>query len=122
MPSQPMAKPNSSKSRKARIGDNSIYKWELGTGEKAEEIDVPGPVSVNETDFSVEAAIRGVALAYCLELRVANELRAGTLELVLPRWATPGPAFYMYYPTGRQTPPGLRQLIDALRAVHLPPR
>jgi DNA-binding transcriptional LysR family regulator len=105
-----------------RIGDNSTYKWELGTGDKAQEIDVPGPVSVNETDLSVEAAIRGVALAYCLELRVADELRAGTLELVLPRWAAPGPAFQMYYPTGRQTPPGLRQLIETLRAIHLPAR
>jgi DNA-binding transcriptional LysR family regulator len=38
---------------------------------------------------------------------------------VLPRWAAPGPAFYMYYPTGRQTPPGLRQLIETLRAAHL---
>jgi DNA-binding transcriptional LysR family regulator len=104
-----------------RIGDNSVYKWELGAGERTQEIDVPGPISVNETDLSVEAAIRGVALAYCLELRVANELRAGTLELVLARWAAPGPAFYMYYPTGRHTPPGLRQLIETLRAVHLPP-
>jgi DNA-binding transcriptional LysR family regulator len=105
-----------------RIGDNSVYKWELGAGEKAQEIDVPGSVSVNETDLAVEAALGGVALTYCLELRVANELRAGTLELVLPRWAAPGPAFHMYYPTGRQTPPGLKQLIDTLRAVHLPAR
>jgi DNA-binding transcriptional LysR family regulator len=101
-----------------RIGDNSVYRWELGTGPNAQEIDVPGPISVNETDLSVEAAIRGVALAYCLELRVTEELRAGSLELVLPRWAVPGPAFYMYYPTGRQTPPGLRQLIEILRAAH----
>jgi DNA-binding transcriptional LysR family regulator len=105
-----------------RIGDNSAYKWELGAGDKAQEIDVPGPVSVNETDFSVAAALRGVALAYCLELRVANELRTGTLELVLPKWAAPGPAFYMYFPTGRQTPPGLRQLIDILREAYLPRR
>jgi hypothetical protein len=27
-----------------------------------------------------------------------------------------------YYLTGRQTPPGLEQLIDTLRAVHLPMR
>lgn len=105
-----------------RIGDNSVYRWELGNGKKAQEIDVPGPVSVNETDLSVEAAIRGVALAYCLEIRVSEELRAGLLELVLPRWAVHGPAFHMYYPTGRQTPPGLRQLIELLRAAHLPPR
>ena len=105
-----------------RIGDNSVYKWELGSGKKAQEIDVTGPVSVNETDLAVQAALRGVALAYCLEMRVADELLAGTLQLVLPRWAAQGPGFHMYYPTGRQTPPGLRQLIETLRAVHLPPR
>ncbi|MDB5871408.1 MAG: LysR family transcriptional regulator [Ramlibacter sp.] len=103
-----------------RIGDNSLYKWELGSGAEACEIDVPGPMSANETEISVQAAVNGVGLAYCLERRVSEELEAGKLEIVLAEWAAVGAPFFVYYPSRRQLPPGLRQLIDCIRAANLP--
>jgi len=105
---------------RVRIGDNSVYKWELGSGDEACEVDVPGPMSANETETSVRAAIDGVGLAYCLERRVREELEAGMLEVVLAEWAAVGPPFFVYYPSRRQTQPGLRQLIDTIRAANLP--
>ena len=102
-----------------RIGDNSIYKWELGSGDEACELDVPGPMSANETEISVQAAIDGVGLAYCLERRVNEELEVGQLEIVLAKWAAVGPPFFVYYPSRRQTQPGLRRLIDTIRAANL---
>jgi DNA-binding transcriptional LysR family regulator len=98
-----------------RVGDNTAYPWELGNDAAMVRIQVPGPFCANETDISVEAAIRGVGLAYCLECRVTEEARSGKLEIVMPEWASMGPPFAMYYPSRRQTPPGLRQLIDAIR-------
>jgi DNA-binding transcriptional LysR family regulator len=103
-----------------RLGDNSLYKWELGSGDSACEIDVPGPVSANDTETSVLAAINGVALTYCLERRIAEEIREGKLEVVLSEWAAPGPPFFMYYASRRQTQPGLSQLVDAIRAANIP--
>jgi len=35
----------------------------------------------------------------------------------MPQWASDGPPFTIYYPSRRQTPPGLRQLIDTIREV-----
>ncbi|CAG2134454.1 HTH-type transcriptional regulator PgrR [Cupriavidus yeoncheonensis] len=101
-----------------RIGDNSLYRWELGNGRRALELDVPGPVSANETDTAVDAALNGVGLAYCLERRVADDIAAGRLEVVLPKWAVAGPPMVMYYPSRRQTLPGLRQLIDMIRTAN----
>lgn len=101
-----------------RIGDNSLYKWELNNGKQALELDVPGPLCVNETDVAVDAALNGLGLTYCLERRVAHDIRAGRLEIVLPNWAVTGPPMVMYYPSRRQTPPGLRQLIDMIRAAN----
>ncbi len=102
-----------------RLGDNSPYKWELGSGDTACEIDVPGPVSANDTETSVQAAVNGVALTYCLERRITDEIREGKLEVVLAEWAAPGPPFCMYYASRRQTQPGLRQLIDIIRTANL---
>lgn len=101
-----------------RIGDNSLYRWELGNGQQALELDVPGSMSANESDTVVDAALNGVGLAYCLERRVADDIAAGLLEVVLPKWSVAGPPMVMYYPSRRQTLPGLRQLIDMIRSAN----
>jgi len=100
---------------RARIGDGSILSWELGDGAAMVTLNVRGPVCVNDPNAIIEAARRAVGLAYCLEPRVKDEVDRGDLEIVLPEWASEGPALCMYYPSRRQPPPGLRQLIDAIR-------
>jgi DNA-binding transcriptional LysR family regulator len=98
-----------------RVGDDSRFPWELGNGDEMVRLDVRGPLGTNETEQAVDAALRGIGFAYCLERRVAAEVAAGTLNVVLPQWASEGPPFTIYYSSRRQTPPGLRQLIDMIR-------
>jgi DNA-binding transcriptional LysR family regulator len=105
-----------------RVGDNSALPWELGDGDAMVRVDVPGPLCANETELSVLAAMRGAGLAYCLEWRVHDEVRAGRLQIVLPEWASTGPPFAIYYPSRRQPAPGLRQLIELIKARQQPPR
>jgi DNA-binding transcriptional LysR family regulator len=105
-----------------RVGDNSNFPWELGNGAAMVRVDVRGPLVANETEHAVDAAIRGVGFCYCLERRVTSEIASGVLEVVLPQWASDGPPFTIYYPSRRQTPPGLRQLIEMIRKIEgLPP-
>jgi DNA-binding transcriptional LysR family regulator len=98
-----------------RVGDNSNFPWELGNGDSMIRLDVRGPVCANETEHAVDMAIRGVGFAYCLQRRVEAEVASGALEILLPEWASEGPPFTVYYPSRRQPPPGLRQLIDLTR-------
>ena len=99
-----------------RLGDGSPFKWELGDGEAMVRLDVHGPLGVNETETTVQAAIDGLGLAYLLERRALQEVSLGRLEIVMPAWASTGPCFCAYYPSRKQTPPGLRQIIDMIRA------
>jgi DNA-binding transcriptional LysR family regulator len=46
---------------------------------------------------------------------VLSELTDGRLVEVLPDWACIGAPLCMYYPSRRQSHPGLRQLIDMIR-------
>lgn len=103
-----------------RVGDSSNYPWELGDGEALVRMDVPGPVRVNETEAAVDGALRGIGLAYCLQLRVREELHSGRLLQVLPDWSSMGEPFTVYYTNRRLTPPGLRPLIDTIRSLALP--
>jgi DNA-binding transcriptional LysR family regulator len=98
-----------------RLGDDSYFSWELGNGVAMMRIDFRGPLISKDTDQAVDAAIRGVALAYCLRRRVAAEVSSGELEIVLEEWTSTGQPFTMYYPSRRQTQPGLRELIRQIR-------
>jgi DNA-binding transcriptional LysR family regulator len=100
---------------KIRLGDGGIFAWELGNGEDMVRLDVRGPLCLNETDSRIEAARHGVGLTYILEVLARREVERGDLEIVLSDWASEGPPLCMYYPSRRQSPPGLRQLIDAIR-------
>nr|WP_242128775.1 LysR substrate-binding domain-containing protein [Sphingobium sp. Sx8-8] len=99
-----------------RIGDNSHFDWELGNGDEMIRLPVRGPVCANETELAVGAALEGAGFAYCLPRRITDEVSMGMLDIVLPEWASQGPSFMIYYPSRRQPPPGLRQLIDIIRA------
>lgn len=98
-----------------RTGQGVIYKWEFRQGGDYRAIDVPGQICVSETTLAIELALAGTGIAYCLENRVAEPLRNGTLRVVLPDWSPVEPAMYLYYPGHRRVPQGLRELIALLR-------
>ncbi|WP_373237171.1 LysR family transcriptional regulator [Cohaesibacter celericrescens] len=98
-----------------RTGDNRRYPWELGNGADLVQIDVRGPICANETEQAIDAALSGIGFAYCLEHRVRQEVKQGKLEIVLADWASEGPPFTIYYPSRRQVPSGLHELIDLIR-------
>jgi len=99
-----------------RIGDDTLYKWELGQGDNACEIEVPSTLIVNDTSMIIDAALNGLGLAYCLALHAAPYLASGQLELLLPDWVCVGEPMVMYYPSRRQVHPGLKQLIEMIRS------
>jgi len=101
-----------------RLGDQTMYRWELGQGPQAHAIDVPGALIVNETDMALEAALDGIGLAYCLERCAEPHLRAGRLRRVLDEWSPAGAPLVMYYPSRRQLAPALSRLIEAIRGAN----
>ena len=99
-----------------------LYRWQFGQADAVIEVAVEGPLTLNDTDLIVAAALDGVGLACILEGRVAGHLAAGRLVRVLDDWCQPFPGFFLYYPGRRQMPVALRALIDFLRIVPTGPR
>jgi DNA-binding transcriptional LysR family regulator len=100
-----------------RLGDDSIYSWEFERGDEAVAVDVPGQITIDETSFALSLARGGAALAYLPETCVQPDLARGDLLTVLDDWSSAGPGFYIYYPSRRQLPTGLRLLIDLIREI-----
>lgn len=79
------------------------------------EVDVEGPLVINDTGFIRDAALAGLGLAYLPEAAVEPHIAGGTLVRVLEPWCQPFTGFYLYHPGRHQTPPALRALISFLQ-------
>lgn len=97
------------------LGDNALYRWELGDGPAMLRIDVPGQLTFNDTQTTVAAMRGGLGIGYVLEALIAEDIAAGRLEVVLPDWSSRGAGFFIYYPSRRQSHPGLRRLTALIR-------
>ena len=99
------------------LGDDSIYHWEFEKGGEEIAIDVPGAITLDQTQFALDLAAAGAALAYLPEPSVGPLVAKGSLRLVLAEWSSMGPGFHVYYPGRRQLPTGLRLLIELIREL-----
>ena len=101
-------------SYRMRVGGRLIP-WEFERDGRDLEVRIEGPLTVNEPELAVEAALDGLGLAYVLEDRAAPFLADGRLVRLLGDWTPPFPGFFLYYPSRRQVPPPLAALIAILR-------
>ncbi len=92
-----------------------VIPWEFDRDGRTIAVDVAGPLTVNEPELAVDAALDGLGVAYVLEERAAIHVAAGRLVRLLDDWMQPFPGFFLYYPSRRQMQPTLAALIDMLR-------
>lgn len=100
-----------------RLGDERLYQWEFERAGEQLALDVPGAVTIDNTQFALSLAAAGGGLAYLPEPCAAPLVRRGELRAVLSDWASMGAGFYIYYPGRRQVPTGLRLLVELIREV-----
>jgi DNA-binding transcriptional LysR family regulator len=98
-----------------RHGSAGVYRWEFDKGKKSLSVAVNGPLTVDDVETLVRAALDGIGVAFVSEERVAAELESGELIRVLDDWCQPFPGFFLYYPSRRQQPAALAALINTLR-------
>jgi DNA-binding transcriptional LysR family regulator len=92
-----------------------VYRWEFEKRGKAVTVSVAGPLTVNDVEFMIRAALDGIGLAYTLEEYVAEYVARGELVRVLDDWCPPFDGYFLYYPSRRHQPLALQALVDALR-------
>jgi DNA-binding transcriptional LysR family regulator len=98
-----------------RFPGGALYRWEFEKDGKEVEVDVDGPVTLDDQELMVEAAIQRAGLAFVFEHRAESHLSAGRLVRVLDDWCPPFPGLFLYYPSRRQMPAGLRAFIDLVQ-------
>ena len=63
----------------------------------------------------ISAAEQGLGLAYVYAQYAAEPVAAGRLLTVLTDWCPEIPGFYLYYPSRKLMPAGLKAFVEMLR-------
>ncbi|HSI16260.1 MAG TPA: LysR family transcriptional regulator [Sphingomonas sp.] len=93
----------------------AAYAWSFSHGSRAVDHEPTGPLSLDDHELMIEAALSGVALAYVWEDRARPYLDDGRLLECLAPWCAPEDWLYLYYPTRKYLSAGLRAVIEAMR-------
>lgn len=75
-----------------RFSSGVLYRWELERDGKEIDVPVRGRVVLQSMSAAMDAALRGLGLAYIDEPTAADHLERGELELVLEAAAVRVPA------------------------------
>lgn len=100
-----------------RFPSGQVYRWEFEKARQKLEIEVEGPLALNNMHAIVQAAEAGLGLAYVYRAYAAPALQAGRLQAVLEDWTMAAAHFHLYYPSHRHVPAGLKAFIQLARAV-----
>jgi DNA-binding transcriptional LysR family regulator len=92
------------------------YAWEFEKDGQTVSFQPSGPLSLDDHELMMQAALGGVGLAYIWEPRVEKAIASGELIKVLDDWCQPEEPLYLYYPSRRHMSAGFRAVIDAMRA------
>lgn len=98
-----------------RFASGTLYRWNFERDGRSVNIDVPGQVTLGNTNLMLEAALAGIGIAWVPTYLASEHIAAGRLRHLLPEWSPPMAGLCLYYPANRHLPTALRLFIDALR-------
>ena len=99
----------------------AIFRWELLDNGRLVEVEVAGPVTVNDPPSMVGCALEGLGLAYVFESIALDSLATGKLKRVLAAACPTLPGLHLYFPSRRQLPMKLRCFVDFWKSVRTTP-
>lgn len=92
-----------------------VFPWEFEKDGKEIKVRIEGQLVFNNIALRMEAALKGLGLAYIPDDLVQAHLSEGRLIRVLADWCEPLDGYHLYYPSRRQTSRAFTLFRDALR-------
>ncbi|AZO77197.1 MULTISPECIES: LysR family transcriptional regulator [unclassified Bosea (in: a-proteobacteria)] len=100
-----------------RVPNGKLYRWEFERAGQMLTADTIGPLILDDEELMVDAAIKGLGIAYVASPAAEAALAEGRLRRVLAAW-TPAPErVAIYYPGHRAVPPTLRAFLDVAKTA-----
>jgi DNA-binding transcriptional LysR family regulator len=93
----------------------NILSWEFEKDGHELRVRAEGQLVFNNIAMRLDAARRGLGLAYMPDDQVAEQIARGELVRVLEDWCAPFPGYHLYYPNRRHASPAFSLVVDALK-------
>jgi len=98
-----------------RLPNGAPYRWHFEKKGQSVQIDVAGPITLDEASLTRIAVLEAVGIGYVMESDVRDDLDAGRLEMVLEDWTPPLAPLALYYPGRRHPSAAFKAFIDLAR-------
>lgn len=100
-----------------RVPGGKLYRWEFERAGQALMIETGGPVILDDEELMVDAAIKGLGIAYVASPAAESALADGRLRRILAAWTPASERVAIYYPGHRAVPPALRAFVDVVKSL-----
>jgi DNA-binding transcriptional LysR family regulator len=100
---------------RVRLPNGALYRWQFEKGGQTVQIDVSGPITLDEASLARTAVLDGIGLGFFMEQNVRTDVDAGRLVRVLEDWTPPFAGLCLYYPGRRNPSAALKAFIGLAR-------
>lgn len=98
-----------------RLPNGAIFRWKFEKEGQPIQIDVKGPITLDEAALTRTALLEGIGIGFIWEADVREDLAAGRLERILQDWTPPLSRLCLYYPGRRNPSAAFKAFIDMAR-------
>lgn len=100
---------------RVRLPNGMLYRWRFEKGGKEAQIDVNGPITLDEASLARIAVLEGVGLGFFMEQDVRADIQAGHLVRVLEDWTPAFAGLCLYYPGRRHASAAMKAFVELAR-------
>jgi DNA-binding transcriptional LysR family regulator len=100
-----------------RMPSGKLYHWEFERAGQELVIGIASAVTLDDEELMVEAAERGLGIAYVAGPAATRGLESGRLQQIFSEWVPAAEKVGIYYPGHRAVPPALRAFLDTVIEV-----
>lgn len=100
---------------RVRLPDGALYRWHFEKQGQVAQIDVRGPITLDEASLSRMAALESVGIGFFMEADVREDIAAGRLVQVLRDWTPPLAPLSLYYPNRRNPSAAFKAFVGLAR-------
>lgn len=98
-----------------RLPNGAPYRWHFEKDGNPVQIDVAGPITLDEASLSRIAVLDGIGVGFFMEADVRDDIAAGRLERVLQDWTPSTAPLCLYYPGRKNPSAAFRAFVDMAR-------
>ena len=102
---------------RVRLPNGALYRWHFENEGQTFQIDVRGPITLDEASLSRIAALESVGIGFFMEADVREDIAAGRLVQVLKDWTPPLAPLCLYYPSRRNPSAAFKAFIGLAREL-----